>query len=180
MVGIRNSRLMFTVVALMGLFVLIAGCAKKEPPKTETPPATEQPVLKDIVATATEAGTFNTLVKALQAGELVQALQAPGPFTVFAPTDEAFAALPAGALDKLLKPENKAKLADLLKYHVVSGKIAIADVKSMTSVMTALEGKEIKISVQDDVLLINDAHVIKSDIECSNGVIHVIDKVLTP
>jgi len=179
MVGIRSSRLMFTVVALMGLLVLIAGCAKKEAPKTETPPATE-PVLKDIVATATEAGTFNTLVKALQAAELVQTLQGPGPFTVFAPTDEAFAALPAGALDKLLMPDSKAKLGDLLKYHVVSGKILIADAKAMTTAMTILEGKEIKISVQDDVVLINDAHVIKTDIECSNGVIHVIDKVLTP
>jgi len=181
MVGIRNSRLMFTAVALMGLLVLVAGCAKKEPPKEEaTPPVTGQPALKDIVATATEAGTFNTLAKALQAAELVQALQGPGPFTVLAPTDEAFAALPAGALDKLLMPENKAKLADLLKYHVISGKIMAADIKTMTTAMTALQGKEIKISMQDDVVLINDAHVIKTDIECSNGVIHVIDKVLTP
>jgi len=134
---------------------------------------------KDIVDTAVAAGDFKTLAAALKAADLVDTLKGKGPFTVFAPTDEAFAKLPAGTLEMLLKPENKAKLVKILTYHVVSGKETAADVSKMTSAKT-VEGSDVKITVTDGKVKVDDANVTKADIECSNGVIHVIDTVLMP
>ncbi len=134
---------------------------------------------KDIVDTAVAAGDFKTLAAALKAADLVDTLKGKGPFTVFAPTDEAFAKLPAGTLEMLLKPENKAKLVKILTYHVVSGKETASDVSKMTSAKT-VEGSDVKITVTDGKVKVDDANVTKADIECSNGVIHVIDTVLMP
>jgi uncharacterized surface protein with fasciclin (FAS1) repeats len=125
------------------------------------------------------AGQFNTLAKALQAAGLVDTLKGKGPFTVFAPTDEAFAKLPAGALDNLLKPENKEKLKAVLLYHVVSGKVPAAKVMKMKSAKT-VNGQEVTIMANDGKVMVNDATVVKADVMASNGVIHVIDTVLMP
>ena len=137
----------------------------------------------DIVDTAVADGRFTTLVAAVQAAELVDTLKSEGPFTVFAPTDDAFAALPAGTLDSLLLPENKQQLTDILLYHVVPGKVMAADVVGLDgqSAETALAGKSIAIKVNGDKVTLNDSvNVIITDIETSNGVIHVIDAVLLP
>ena len=133
----------------------------------------------DIVDTAVAAGTFNTLAAALQAGDLVDTLKADGPYTVFAPTDEAFARLPEGTVEMLLLPENKDKLVAILTYHVVPGKVSAAEVVTMTSAATA-NGSEVAISVVDETVFINDSRVVATDIEASNGVIHVVDSVLLP
>ena len=132
----------------------------------------------DIVDTAI-AGKFNTLVAAVKAADLVDTLKGPGPFTVFAPTDEAFAKLPEGTLEDLLKPENKAKLQSVLTYHVVPGKVMSRDAVKLNSAKTA-QGSSIKIKAMDNGVMVNDAHVVKADIAASNGVIHVIDKVILP
>lgn len=134
---------------------------------------------KDIVDTAVGAGSFNTLVAAVKAADLVDTLKGTGPFTVFAPTDAAFAKLPAGTLDDLLKPENKAKLQAILTYHVVPGKVMAADVVKLKSAKT-VQGQELTITVEGDTVTVNNAKVEKTDIACSNGVIHVIDTVLLP
>lgn len=133
---------------------------------------------KDIVQTAIDAGKFNTLAKALTAAGLVETLQGEGPFTVFAPTDEAFAKLPKETLTDLLKPENKKKLSDILTYHVVSGRVTAADVSKITEADT-VNGQKIKINATSGVK-INDATVTTADVEASNGVIHIIDSVLLP
>ncbi|MBN2211402.1 MAG: fasciclin domain-containing protein [Sedimentisphaerales bacterium] len=134
---------------------------------------------QDIVDTAVQAGSFNTLVTAIKAADLVDALKGPGPFTVFAPTDEAFAKLPSGTVDSLLRPENKDKLADILKYHVVSGKVLAKDVTGLHSATTLL-GKDLKIRTSGNGVMINDAKVVQTDIMCKNGVIHVVDTVILP
>jgi uncharacterized surface protein with fasciclin (FAS1) repeats len=135
---------------------------------------------KDIVDTAVNAGSFNTLVAAVKAAELVDTLKGEGPFTVFAPTDEAFAKLPEGTLDELLKPENKEKLQAILTYHVVSGKVMAADVVKLKSAKT-VQGADIMIAIKDEKVMLNESStVVKTDIECSNGVIHVIDTVILP
>ena len=134
---------------------------------------------KDIVDTAVAAGSFKTLAAALTAGDLVQTLKGKGPFTVFAPTDEAFAKLPAGTLADLLKPENKAKLVSILTYHVVPGKVMASQVTGLKSAKT-VNGQPVTISVMDGRVMIDKAHVVKTDIATSNGVIHVIDTVLLP
>ena len=149
------------------------------------PPADEMAgdAKKDIVDTAVADGRFTTLVAAVQAAGLVDTLKGEGPFTVFAPTDEAFAKLPAGTLEDLLKPENLETLTNILLYHVVPGKVMAADVVKLDGQMvdTALEGKQIKITVKDGKVYLNDTvQVIITDIETSNGVIHVIDAVLLP
>ena len=133
----------------------------------------------DIVDTAVAAGSFKTLTTALKAAGLVETLKGPGPFTVFAPTDEAFAKLPAGTLESLLKPENKAKLAGILTYHVVAGKVMAADVVKLTSAKT-VNGQSVKIAVDGGKVKVDGANVVKTDIGASNGVIHVIDAVLLP
>jgi len=132
----------------------------------------------DIVDTAV-AGKFNTLVAAVKAANLVNTLKGPGPFTVFAPTDEAFAKLPAGALEDLLKPENQAKLQSVLTYHVVQGKVMAKDVAKLSTAKTA-QGGSLKIKTMDGGVMVNDARVVKADIAASNGVIHVIDTVMLP
>jgi len=138
-----------------------------------------QAATSDIVDTAVAAGQFGTLVKAVQAAGLVETLKGPGPFTVFAPTDTAFAALPAGTLDSLLKPENKAKLTQILTYHVVPGKVTSADLAGKTEQVKTVEGASLKVDATHGVM-VNDAKVVSADIMASNGVIHVIDKVVLP
>ena len=134
---------------------------------------------QDIVDTAVQAGSFNTLAKALKAADLVDTLKGPGPFTVFAPTDQAFAKLPPGTLEVLLKPENKEQLRSILTYHVVPGRVTAADVMKITSAKT-VNGQELRISVLRGVVGVNDAKVAKADIAASNGIIHVIDGVILP
>ena len=134
---------------------------------------------KDIVDTAVAAGSFKTLAKALQAADLVGTLKGKGPFTVFAPTDEAFAKLPPGALDDLLKPENKAKLRRVLTYHVVSGSVPSSDAAKLKSAKT-VSGDAITIKAADGSVMVDNARVVKADIAASNGVIHVIDSVMLP
>ena len=135
-----------------------------------------EPAAKDIVDTAVAAGSFKTLAKALEAAGLIETLKGAGPFTVFAPTDEAFAKLPAGTLDALLK--DKAKLTAVLTYHVVPGKVMAADVVKLKDAKT-VQGQSIKIDTSAGVK-VDGANVIKTDIACSNGVIHVIDSVILP
>ena len=138
--------------------------------------AAEKPT--DIVAVASSAGNFKTLVTALKAAGLVETLQGKGPFTVFAPTDNAFAKLPAGTLEDLLKPQNKEKLVAILTYHVVPGKVMAADVKTMKA--KTVNGKELSIKVTDGKVMVDNANVVKTDVAASNGVIHVIDTVVMP
>ena len=133
----------------------------------------------DIVDTAVAAGSFNTLVAAVQAAGLVDTLKSDGPFTVFAPTDAAFAALPAGTVENLLKPENKGTLVKILTYHVLSGKVMSADIAGKTLSPNTVEGSTVDINAVNGVM-VDGANVITADIETSNGVIHVIDKVIMP
>ena len=133
----------------------------------------------DIVDTAVEAGSFTTLVAAVKAAGLVDTLKGDGPFTVFAPTDDAFAALPAGTVDDLLKPENKDKLVKILTYHVVSGAVKAADVVKLNSAKT-VQGGEVTIKVSNGKVMVDNANVVKTDIKAKNGVIHVIDSVILP
>ncbi len=137
------------------------------------------PSSADIVATAVEAGSFNTLAAALKAAGLVEALKSDGPFTVFAPTDEAFAALPEGTVESLLKPENKDKLAAVLKYHVVPGRV-FSDAAAKGATVDTLQGQSITTRSEDGKVFVNDAQVVTADIDTSNGVIHVINKVILP
>jgi uncharacterized surface protein with fasciclin (FAS1) repeats len=141
--------------------------------------ANPKPGSQDIVDTAVAAGSFKTLVAALKAAGLVGTLKGKGPFTVFAPTDDAFAKLPAGTVDELLKPENKQKLIAILTYHVVAGKVTAAQAMKLHSAKT-VNGQSLAISADGGTVKINDATVTKADIMCSNGVIHVIDTVLMP
>ena len=134
---------------------------------------------KDIVDTAVGAKKFSTLVAAVQAAGLVDTLKGDGPFTVFAPTDDAFKKVPESALKDLLKPENKSKLQAILKFHVVSGKVMAADVVKLSKAKT-VQGQEVKIEVKGDTVMVNGAKVLKTDIACKNGVIHVIDTVIMP
>lgn len=134
---------------------------------------------QDIVDTAVAAGSFETLATALTKADLVETLKGEGPFTVFAPTDEAFEALPEGTLEKLLKPKNKGKLVNILTLHVVPGKVMAADVVKLEKVKT-VQGAELPIKVEDGKVMIGDVQVVKTDIECTNGVIHVVDAVILP
>ncbi len=143
------------------------------------PAATKAAATSSIVDTAVAAGNFKTLVAAVQAAGLVDTLNGPGPFTVFAPTDEAFAKLPAGTLEMLLKPENKAKLAAILTYHVVPGSVKAADVVTLKTAGT-VNGQRVDIKVNGGKVMIDGANVVATDIACSNGTIHVIDSVILP
>ena len=165
-----------TIVVLAALLVIAAGC-KKEDKAAKT--SITVPPKMNIVQTAVSAGDFNTLVTALKAADLVSTLEGPGPFTVFAPTDAAFAKLPAGTVEDLLKPENKAKLQSILKYHVVSGKVTADQVVKLDSAQT-LEAKPVSIKVVDGKVMVNSATVTTPDVMTSNGVIHIIDTVLLP
>ncbi|QGJ70346.1 Uncaracterized surface protein containing fasciclin [Planctomycetales bacterium 10988] len=162
--GLATAALSFAMAALISVPTATAEeCASKQS--------------KDIVETAVSAGSFNTLAQALEAAGLVEALQGDGPFTVFAPTDEAFENLPPGALENLL--QNPEKLKSVLTYHVVSGKVPAKKAMKLSSAPT-LNGQSIEISTQGDMVMINQAKVIKADIHCSNGIIHVIDQVILP
>jgi transforming growth factor-beta-induced protein len=134
---------------------------------------------KDIVDTAVAAGSFKTLATALKAADLVATLKGKGPFTVFAPTDEAFAKLQKGTVEDLLKPENKAKLTAILTYHVVPGNVMAADVVKLSKAKT-VQGSEVTIKVDDGKVMVENAKVTATDIKCGNGVIHVIDAVILP
>ena len=155
-----------SIVCVLGLVGLSAGSLS----------AAEK---KDIVDTAVAAGSFKTLAAALGAAGLVDTLKGPGPFTVFAPTDEAFAKLPAGTVETLLKPENKAKLVDILTYHVVAGDVNAEAAMKMKEA-TALNKKMITLEVKSGALYLNKSKVTTADVKCSNGVIHIIDTVLMP
>lgn len=174
--------MLFALVAVLAL----AACAPAATPaptaaptNTPMPMPTNTPAPQTIVDIAVADGRFTTLVAAVQAAGLVETLAGEGPFTVFAPTDEAFAKLPAGTIEELLKPENKQQLTDILLYHVVPGKVMAADVVNLSEAETAL-GEKVSIKVEDGKVFINDAQVILTDIEASNGVIHVIDTVILP
>jgi len=164
--GVRAGFLIVAVTLVMSLS-LGALAHPKAPPS------------KDIVETAVAAGSFKTLVTALQAAGLVDTLKSKGPFTVFAPTDQAFAKLPAGTLENLLKPENKEKLVAILTYHVVPGEVMAAQVIKMNSAKT-VNGQSLTINVSGKTVMVDNAKVVKTDILCSNGVIHVIDSVFLP
>ena len=164
----KRFAFVMSVAAVLGLTWMNGFAADKDKDKE-----------RDIVDTAVGAGDFKTLAAALEAADLVETLKGKGPFTVFAPTDEAFEKLPKGTLEDLLKPENKKKLAGILTYHVVSGKVMAAEVTKMKKAKT-VQGTDVKIKVVDDKVMVNDAEVIKADIACTNGVIHVIDTVIMP
>ena len=156
---------------LKGLIFAMATAAAVATSQAET--------AKDIVDTAMASGKFTTLVAAVKAAGLVDTLKGAGPFTVFAPTDEAFAKLPKGTVVELLKPENKAKLAGILTYHVVPGKVMAGDIKGKKMGVKTVQGSEIAVDAMTDVT-INGAKVTTADIATSNGVIHVVDTVLMP
>jgi uncharacterized surface protein with fasciclin (FAS1) repeats len=134
---------------------------------------------QDIVGLAVGNENLSTLVAAVKAAGLVETLQGSGPFTVFAPTNEAFAALPAGTLESLLKPENKAKLVSILTYHVIGAKVMSSDLSNGQKAKT-VEGEDVKVSIGSEGVMINDAKVVAADVSASNGVVHVIDKVILP
>ena len=157
---------MLTKLLVIGGLALIAGGA-----------GTAQE--KNLVDTAAAAGSFNTLVKAVQAADLTATLEGPGPFTVFAPTDQAFAKLPAGTLETLMKPENKEKLRAILTYHVVAGELDASQVAKLHSLKT-VEGADLKIVNKNGSVMVDNAKVVKTDIRASNGIIHVIDAVMLP
>jgi uncharacterized surface protein with fasciclin (FAS1) repeats len=167
---LRRKTSIYTIPALLAAVLLLAteayagGYGKKQ---------------ADIVDTAVSAGSFNTLAAALQAGGLVDTLKGDGPYTVFAPTDEAFAKLPDGTVEMLLLPENKDKLVEILTYHVVAGKVTSAEVVTLEKAQT-VNGSEVAIKVVDETVFINDSRVVAADIEASNGVIHVVDTVILP
>ena len=160
--------LIIITVVLIFPFTLLAGNYGYHTNKT-----------KDIVHTAISAKSFNTLVAALKAADLVDVLMGDGPFTVFAPTDDAFAKLPEGTLDNLLKPENKTKLQSILTYHVVPGKYTADDVVKMSSAKT-VNGNSFSIGSNNGNYMVDNAKIVKTDIMASNGVIHVIDTVILP
>ena len=158
---LRNGFLALALTVLIGGGIAFAGSSAEQ----------------DIVDTAIAAGQFETLVAAVQAAGLVDVLKGDGPFTVFAPTDEAFAKLPAGTVEALL--QDKEKLAAILTYHVVAGKVMAADVVKLSSA-TTVNGQDVTIKVDGGMVMVNGAHVVATDIETTNGVIHVIDTVLLP
>jgi uncharacterized surface protein with fasciclin (FAS1) repeats len=160
---LRNTALTLLSIAFVGL--------------TSVAPAHAQS--KDVVDTAVSAGSFTTLAKALDAAGLVSTLKGAGPFTVFAPTDAAFAKLPAGTVEMLLKPENKQKLQRVLTYHVVAGKVMASDVVKLTSAK-AVSGDTLAVTVRDGKVSVDNATVTKTDVAAANGVIHVIDTVMLP
>ncbi|MGO5000381.1 fasciclin domain-containing protein [Oceanisphaera sp. W20_SRM_FM3] len=164
MLAIRTSKTLTTLALVLSAGVAFAAHHEEQ---------------KDIVDTAMDAGNFTTLVTAVKAADLVDTLKGTGPFTVFAPTDEAFAKLPAGTVEDLLKPENKDQLKKILTYHVVSGDVMAADAMKMDKA-TTVEGSDFTIKTMGDKVMINDATVVQADIKTSNGVIHAIDTVLMP
>ena len=170
--ALASASLLVTSTALAG------DCGASSKHHTASAQLANHSARMNIVETAVNAGSFETLVAAVQAADLVDALQGDGPFTVFAPTDEAFAQIPAATLKSLLKPENKSTLTSILTYHVVPGRVMAADVVNLSNA-TTLNGQRIDITVDGDVM-IDGAKVVMTDIQCTNGVIHVIDTVIMP
>jgi uncharacterized surface protein with fasciclin (FAS1) repeats len=170
---INRAKRTMKIAHILTLTALVASAAPLSVAQADTKTAPG-----DIVAVASGAGSFNTLVAAVKAAGLVETLQGKGPFTVFAPTDEAFAKLPPGTIESLLKPENKEKLVAILTYHVVPGKVMAADVKTMKA--KTVNGKELSLVVADGKVTVDNAKVLKTDVPSSNGVIHVIDAVVLP
>ncbi|GMV17249.1 MAG: osteoblast specific factor 2-related protein [Polyangiaceae bacterium] len=166
----------FATALVIALGVGVAGCGSDD----DSSEPSNQQQQKSIIETAQAAGSFTTLVTAVEAAGLVETLSGPGPFTVFAPTDDAFAKLPAGTVDTLLKPENKQALADILTYHVVSGDVRADTVVTLSSAKT-VNGADVSIKVMDGSVILNDSvKVVQTDIVATNGVIHVLDAVLLP
>jgi uncharacterized surface protein with fasciclin (FAS1) repeats len=167
----------------VALVAMPAACTSAEPPATTPRTIAKKPVLDearlDVVETATKDGSFKTLVAALNETGLAETLKGKGPFTILAPTDDAFAKLPAGTLESLLKPENKAKLTAILTYHVIPEYQLAADIVKLSSAKT-VNGAVLTIKADGDNVTVDNAKVTKTDIQCSNGVIHVIDTVLMP
>ncbi len=180
--NLPNQSLALTLISSLCLGfaspVLAEDCAKSNIVAQAETAESETIVSGTIVDVAVEAGSFTTLVAALEAAGLVDALSGDGPFTVFAPTDEAFAALPEGTVETLLKPENKDKFVKILTYHVVAGKVTSDKVKS--GEVESLAGEMITLKVKKGKVMVNQAKVIQADVDASNGVIHVIDQVILP
>ena len=177
----NKNRLTLALTALFATTGLVGmGSAKDKAPAAAEVSGSKDAKAKvgDIVAVAEGAGKFTTLCAAVKAAGLVETLQGKGPFTVFAPTDEAFAKLPKGTLEDLLKPENKEKLAGILTYHVLAGKVMAADVKTMEA--KTVNGQKLNLVAEDGKVSVNKAKVIMADVAASNGVIHAIDTVLMP
>jgi uncharacterized surface protein with fasciclin (FAS1) repeats len=172
------SKTVSITIAATTLFVSLPTFAASVPAAKPTTPHSQKHTVGTIVEVASANSSFKTLVAAIKAAGLVETLSGKGPFTVFAPTDAAFAALPKGTLEKLLKPENKATLTKILTYHVVPGAITSKAIK--TGEVKTVEGASVKIQVKKGQVTIDKAKVTKADIKTSNGVIHVIDKVLLP
>ncbi len=179
----KAARIVFLVVLVVSAVTFNGAQAHEHPTITAHPSTTEHPAKvkslvsgNDVLAAANKAGNCKTFLTIVQASGLMEKFQGEGPYTVFAPTDEAFAKLPKGSLEDLLKPANKAKLAGLLATHVVPGKIMAAEVKSMKA--ANVNGQNLEIKVHDGIVTVNDATVVNSDIAASNGVIHAIDTVI--
>ncbi len=167
----------FVLVPLLGLALISFNQVAGAEEHSKQMPSSAKPQPKDIVETAVSAGAFNTLVAAVKAAGLVETLKGKGPFTVFAPNDSAFAKLPTGTLESLLK--DKEKLTSILTYHVVSGKVTAAEVVKINSAKT-LNGQSLTVKTDKKGVMVDNARVVATDIECSNGVIHVIDTVVIP
>ncbi len=168
-----NSIQTMKLIPILALTTMVATSNNLEIAHADT-----KAISKDIVAVASHNGNFNTLVAAVKAAGLVETLQGTGPFTVFAPTDEAFAKLPKGTVENLLKPENKEKLVAILTYHVLAGKVMAADVKTMKA--KTVNGQSLEVQVTDGSVTVDNAKVVKTDVGASNGIIHVIDTVVLP
>ena len=175
----KTSILAFSMSFCVAMLNCSVGCAQEVESQTTPSGVKSSSAIKDVVDTAVAAGDFKTLATALKAAGLVETLKGKGPFTVFAPTDAAFAKLPKETLADLLKPANKAKLTKILTYHVLPKKELGADLAKMKMAVT-VEGSDLKISDKAGKLMVGKAHVRKSDIMCTNGVIHVVDTVLMP
>lgn len=165
-------------VAVLGLTLAVAACGSTT--DGENMSSHKSMAKADIVDTAVSAGKFTTLVAAVKAAGLVDTLKGPGPFTVFAPTDAAFDALPSGTVETLLKPENKDQLVAILTYHVVAGKVMSADIAGKAAMVPSLQGSNLDVNATGANVMINTAKVVAADVETSNGVIHIIDTVLLP
>jgi uncharacterized surface protein with fasciclin (FAS1) repeats len=182
----RSLRIVFGSFRLLAAVFLVVGMVVNVAALAGGHSAAKQATQGDIVDVAVDAGTFATLVAAVQAAELVDALKGEGPYTVFAPTDEAFAALPEGTVENLLKPENQAQLQAVLLYHVVPGKVMKSDLESGSLDAETLQGSTVEIiksegwTEKQRLITVNGANVVTADVAASNGVIHVIDAVILP
>jgi transforming growth factor-beta-induced protein len=179
MVNMKKTKTIFILLAIaMVAIVVIAGCTQPTPPATPSPTPSPTAAPKTIVVIAVDDGRFTTLVAAVQAADLATTLNGPGPFTVFAPTDDAFKKLPAGTVDTLLK-EPQGQLKQILLYHVVSGSYTTDQLVQMKSVQT-LQGGYLNITEVNGTVMVNDATIVIPNIKASNGMIQVIDSVLLP